>query len=266
MTSAKRIDRKLFLSLGLTTTSAWAIGCSDDAVDDPVGGSGSGGTGTAGTGGTTSTAGTFSSTSGTTSTAGTGGSAAGSGGSAAGSGGNSAGSGGSGGSSAPAPNCGTQLKTLITANHEHVFNVTLAEVMAATPKTYSTKGGSPHEHWVQLTAADFAKLQAGGTVARSAATTATSTNSSSMSWDRQPRDDQRRRQLLRYRAQVRRHRDERLRDADSLSPVFRLARCKLACVVGVTRVALRTRPSDSSWTARAALVHPVWWASAFVLL
>ena len=163
MTSAKRIDRKLFLSLGLTTTTAWAIGCSGDAVDEPVGGSGSGGTGTAGTGGTTSTAGTFSSTSGT-STGGSGGSAAVSGGSAAGSGGSAAGSGGSGGSSAPAPNCGTQLKTLITANHEHVFNVTLAEVMAAAPKTYSTKGGSPHEHWVALTAADFAKLQAGGTV------------------------------------------------------------------------------------------------------
>lgn len=165
MTSVKRIDRKLFLTLGLTTTSAWAIGCSDDAVDDPLGGSGSGtgGTGTAGTGGTTSTAGTFSSTSGT-SAGGAGGSAAGSGGSAAGSGGSAAGSGGSGGSSAPAPNCGTQLKTVITANHEHVFNVTMADVMAMAPKLYSTKGGSPHEHWVQLTAADFAKLQAGGTV------------------------------------------------------------------------------------------------------
>jgi hypothetical protein len=163
MISARRIDRKLFLTLGLTTTSAWAIGCSDDAVDDPLGGSGSagaGGTGTAGAGGNTS-AGTFNSTSGSA-TGGSGGSAAGSGGNAAGSGGSSAG--GSGGSSAPAPNCSTQLKTLITANHEHVFNVTLAEVMAMAPKTYSTKGGSPHEHWVALTAADFAKLQAGGTV------------------------------------------------------------------------------------------------------
>ncbi|HEX2871123.1 MAG TPA: hypothetical protein VHP33_07705 [Polyangiaceae bacterium] len=169
MISAKRIDRKLFLTLGLTTTSAWAIGCSDDAVDAPLGGSGSGGaggTGTAGAGGSTSTAGTFASTSGS-STGGSGGSAAGSGGSAAGTGGSSAGSGGSGGSggsSAPAPNCSTQLKTLITANHEHVFNVTVADVMAMAPKTYSTKGGSPHEHWVALTAADFAKLQAGGTV------------------------------------------------------------------------------------------------------
>jgi hypothetical protein len=175
MISAKRIDRKLFLTLGLTTTSAWAIGCSDDAVDDPIGGSGSGtgGSGTAGSGGTTSTAGTFSNTSGTStggtggsggSAAGSGGSAAGSGGSAAGSGGSSAGSGGSGGGSSPAPNCSTQLKTLITANHEHVFNVTVADVMAMAPKTYSTKGGSPHDHWVSLTAADFAKLQAGGTV------------------------------------------------------------------------------------------------------
>ena len=63
-----------------------------------------------------------------------------------------------------APNCGTQLAVFITANHGHTFQVTAADVTAAAPKAYATKGQSEHEHWVQLTAADFAKLQAGGTV------------------------------------------------------------------------------------------------------
>ena len=35
---------------------------------------------------------------------------------------------------------------------------------------------------------------------------------------------------------------------------------------GVTRVALGARPSDGSWTARAALAHPAWWAAALLLL
>ena len=157
MSSSKRIDRKLFLTLGLTSTSAWAVGCSGDPVEEPMGGSGAGGTGTAGSGGSAPSAGTFSNTSGTS----TGGSAAGSGGSSAGSGGSAA---GSGGSSTVAPNCSMQLKTLITADHGHVFMVTAADVMAGVAKTYDTKGASPHEHWVQLTAADFTKLQAGGTV------------------------------------------------------------------------------------------------------
>lgn len=158
MTSSKRIDRKLFLTWGLTSTSLWAVGCGDDAVNvSGTGGSGGSGTagsassGAAGAPGGTSAGGTSAGNAGTSnagSTSNTG----------------SAGSAGAGGSSAVAPSCNTQLATLISANHGHVFLITAADVMAAVPKPYATKGTSPHEHWVQLTAADFAKLQTGGTV------------------------------------------------------------------------------------------------------
>jgi hypothetical protein len=89
----------------------------------------------------------------------TGGSAAG----ASGSGpiGGSAGSAGSGGS---APDCNAQLKVFITANHDHVMNVAMADVMAGVEKLYDTQGASPHPHWIKLTAADFTTLKMGGTV------------------------------------------------------------------------------------------------------
>jgi hypothetical protein len=74
------------------------------------------------------------------------------------------GTGGAGGMSASAPNCNAQLVVFVTANHGHSFQVTAADVMAGMPKTYDTKGTSDHEHWVQLTAADFSKLKAGSLV------------------------------------------------------------------------------------------------------
>jgi hypothetical protein len=97
-----------------------------------------------------------------------GGSAAGASGSApvggsAGSAG-AAGAAGSGGSAPIAPDCGTQLKVFITANHDHVMNVTMADVMAGVDKDYDTAGNSGHPHWIRLTAADFTTLKMGGTV------------------------------------------------------------------------------------------------------
>ena len=44
---------------------------------------------------------------------------------------------------------------LITANHEHVMMVTVADVMAGVDKDYDTQGASDHPHWIRLTAADF---------------------------------------------------------------------------------------------------------------
>jgi hypothetical protein len=76
--------------------------------------------------------------------------------------GGAVGGGGSGGMIAA--NCATMMKVTITANHEHVLNVTVADVMAGVAKAYDVKGGSEHPHWVELTAADFTKLQMGGTV------------------------------------------------------------------------------------------------------
>ncbi len=172
MDSTKRIERKVFITWALSSASAVALGCSGEAEPSSPIGVGGAGAGSGGTerpeptrarrdrqpepaapsraGGTAPSGGTFGS-SGSAGTATTGGSSG------------AAGSGGSGGS-AVAPNCSTQLKTFISANHMHVFEVTTADVMAGVTKVYDTKGLSMHTHFVQLTAADFAKLQMGKSV------------------------------------------------------------------------------------------------------
>jgi hypothetical protein len=61
-------------------------------------------------------------------------------------------------------NCSTQMKVFISANHGHVLNVSVEDVMAGAPKVYDTKGTSNHDHFIQLTAADFTKLKAGMSV------------------------------------------------------------------------------------------------------
>jgi hypothetical protein len=165
MAFTRRIERKAFLTWALGSASASVLGCSGEATDGaPLGGagtSGAGGTGgaSAGAAGTFATGGTFTTVGGTAGTATGGGGGTGGAGVAGGSG-----MAGAGGSSAPAPNCGTQLKVFISANHMHVLDVTLADVMAGVAKAYDTKGLSDHTHWVQLTPADFAKLQTGSTV------------------------------------------------------------------------------------------------------
>ena len=151
----KRFDRKLFLTWTLSSTSAFALGCSAADPGSPPGGAGgSGGTG-GGVSGSGGAAGSFSGSS-------FGGGTAGSGG-AAGAGG-ATGGGGAGGGAPIAPDCSAQLKVFITSNHEHTLLVTMADVIAAMPKVYDTMGASNHPHWLQLSAADFAKLQTGGTV------------------------------------------------------------------------------------------------------
>jgi hypothetical protein len=146
-----RIDRKRFLTWSLSATSALALGCGAEAVEDGgPGTAGSAGTFSAsGTAGSAGSAGTFSS-SGSGGTGGTGG--------ASGAGG---GSGGAGGGAPVAPDCGAKLAVFITADHGHELAVSVADVMAGVAKSYDTKGTSNHPHWLELTAADFAKLQAG---------------------------------------------------------------------------------------------------------
>ncbi|HEY3667035.1 MAG TPA: hypothetical protein VGL19_13575 [Polyangiaceae bacterium] len=177
MKTQKRFNRKLFLTFAAATPAALVLGCSSDnsgpttsgagaasggaagspsggmsgsSAGSPSGGAGAGGAGAGGAG----TAG---------SSAGNGGSSAGSSGSA-GSGAGAAGSSAGAGGAAPTPDCSTQLKTLITGNHGHVFNVSNADVMAGVDKVYDTTGTATHPHFLQVTAADFAKLKAGGTV------------------------------------------------------------------------------------------------------
>jgi hypothetical protein len=167
MTSPKRIERKLFLTFSLTSTAALLLGCGGDASTPSPGAGGSGGSGGSGAG----AGGAHAAGASGAATAGSGGSNAGSSGSAGASGGaaGSAGSGGAAGggmagSPAVTPNCSTQLKTFIGANHGHVLNVTAADVQAGVDKVYDTKGASTHTHFIKLTAADFTKLASGGTV------------------------------------------------------------------------------------------------------
>lgn len=166
MNASKRIDRKLFLTWSLSTI---ALGCSAEDDGTPMGSAGTatGGTGGSGVGGSGLGGSSAGSTTGGSTTGGGGSASGGSAGStAAGTGGTSAtgGSGGSGGGAPVAPNCNTQLKTSISANHMHVFMVTTEDVLAGMTKTYDTKGGSDHTHIVTVTAAHFAKLQTGGGV------------------------------------------------------------------------------------------------------
>lgn len=163
MKAPTRFDRKIFLTYALGSTATLVIGCSDDPVG-PGGSAGSAGSGGTPGGGTGGSGGSAGSSAGSFSTSGSGGTAGGSGGTTGGggTGGSSGGAGGSGG--APAPDCGTKLQTFISSNHMHVFEVTVADVMAGVDKIYDTTGGSTHPHWVKLTAADFTTLKNGGTV------------------------------------------------------------------------------------------------------
>lgn len=52
----------------------------------------------------------------------------------------------------------------IAGNHGHSLSVPQADVDAATEKTYSIQGDSPHDHEVTVTAADFMALATGGAV------------------------------------------------------------------------------------------------------
>ncbi len=61
----------------------------------------------------------------------------------------------------PPPNCLANGTTfLITSNHGHTINVTVADIQAGVPKTYDIMGSATHSHSVTLTAADFTALAA----------------------------------------------------------------------------------------------------------
>jgi hypothetical protein len=162
MEHARRFERKVFLAWALGSTSTLVLGCSDDA-GETLGGGGTGagtaGSG-AGSGGAAGSAAGMATGGGGVSSAGAAGTPATGGG---GMSGGSSGSGGGGGA-APTPDCTTKLKVFISADHGHVLEVSMADVMAGVAKAYDTKGKADHSHWVQLLPADFAKLQAGMSV------------------------------------------------------------------------------------------------------
>ena len=55
---------------------------------------------------------------------------------------------------------------LISMNHGHTLSVPPADVMAGVEKFYNARGTATHDHWVRVTADDFAMLKAGGTVTK----------------------------------------------------------------------------------------------------
>jgi len=76
------------------------------------------------------------------------------------------GCGGDDGGSVDAASTGTCMNpaTTISANHGHTMVVTIADVNAAANKMYIITGSAGHDHEVDLTADQFAKLRAGQSV------------------------------------------------------------------------------------------------------
>jgi hypothetical protein len=150
------ITRQRFLQLGLAGL-ALAAGCDDEG--DGTTATGPGGTAGGGTGGDgTGAAGGSGSSNGGNGTGGDGTGGNGTGGNGTG-GVPGVGGGGGGGSM-----CAAMIVAQISANHGHSLVIPLADVMAGMAKTYDASGSAQHCHEVTLEDADFATLQAGGTV------------------------------------------------------------------------------------------------------
>ena len=153
------LSRRQSLSLGffgIGALAAWS--CGGEAT---TGSGGSGGaSGSAGSGGTTGGAGGA--------TGGSGGATGGSGGASGSGGGGTGGSGGgskdAGGGDGSNTGCGMAVAALISMNHGHALSIPPADVAAGAEKIYNAKGTASHDHFVQVTAMDFATLKAGGTV------------------------------------------------------------------------------------------------------
>ena len=194
------LSRRQSLSLGvfgaLGVFAAWSCGGDESSPTGGTGGTGGSGTGggdtggsagsggaTGGTGGATggtggATGGTGGATGGTGGAGGTTGGAGGTTGGASGSGGSTGGASGSGGAgggqdagtakdSGSNTGCGMAVVALVSQNHTtgpHVLTIPPEDVTAGADKIYNARGQSSHDHFVQLTAADFATLKAGGTV------------------------------------------------------------------------------------------------------
>jgi hypothetical protein len=70
------------------------------------------------------------------------------------------GSAGSGGGSM----CTKDITAQISMNHGHTLTLPIADVMAGVAKIYNARGTATHDHYVQVTAADFTLLKTGGTI------------------------------------------------------------------------------------------------------
>jgi hypothetical protein len=63
--------------------------------------------------------------------------------------------------------CGGEVfATSSGAEHVHTMTLPIADIMAGVTKEYESSNAVGHTHWIQLTEADFATLQSGGTVTK----------------------------------------------------------------------------------------------------
>jgi hypothetical protein len=147
---------------GSTGGSGGATGGSGGSGGATGGSGGTGGAtgGSGGTGGATGGAsGSGGATGGSGGSAGSTGGAAGSGGASGSGGGKDAGPGGDGSSG-----CAAAIVANISMNHGHALSIPAADVTAGVDKIYNARGTSAHDHFVQVTAADFMMLRSGATV------------------------------------------------------------------------------------------------------
>ena len=161
------LSRRHTLSLGIFGTLGLLASCGGESSTTAGGTAGSGSDasgGSAGSGG--STGGSGGGAGATGGSGGSGGATGGSGGSGGSTGGSSGsgGTGGTGGSKDGGAGCGMAVVALISGNHGHALSVPPADVEAGAEKVYNTRGTANHDHYVRVTAQDFAALKTGGTV------------------------------------------------------------------------------------------------------
>ena len=58
----------------------------------------------------------------------------------------------------------------ISSNHGHTLTVPKEDIEAGTTKSYSIRGGSGHDHTIQLTEADFAMLRQNNQITKESTT------------------------------------------------------------------------------------------------
>ena len=63
----------------------------------------------------------------------------------------------------PAPST-SGCNEVISANHDHVLTIAVADLDSATPKTYDIRGAADHSHQVTFSVAQLKQLKAGTTV------------------------------------------------------------------------------------------------------
>jgi len=60
--------------------------------------------------------------------------------------------------------CAATVAARISGNHGHTLMIPMADITGTADKCYNSRGTATHDHWITVTAADFATLRSGQTV------------------------------------------------------------------------------------------------------